>query len=453
MTRASTSERSPVFPPEQISAIRAELDAVLKSSYFSGTNRCQDFLELIVRRVLEGDFEHLTERFLGVELFGRPVDYETATDSIVRVRANDVRRRLMQYYAEQPLSSKLTICLNSGNYIPEFYWRQQGPQGAGTADSSTAAVAISSSEDRDGTTKAVSDVLPQAQVNSGIGLRVGVLIVLGLAIAFYVGWWLKAQTANRAIYPWRYSASLSALWSGFLDSNRQTDIVVSDTSFMLFEDIDNQVFSLDQYLNRSYVSQIQAQHLSPETQSILNLLASKSLGSTSEYRVAQRIMALDHTGDKIRVYNAREYSTALVNQDNVVIIGSQLTNPWEQMFENQLNFSQTPDSHSRGLVKNKAPKAGEKSTYVADDTVGYCVVAYLPNPESGNKVMLIEGSSSEATEAGGDFLISEEKLSRFQKMLHSDEWPYFEVLLKTSQVRGTPITATIEAYRDYSRSH
>ena len=48
-----------------------------------------------------------------------------------------------------------------------------------------------------------------------------------------------------------------------------------------------------------------------------------------------------------------------------------------------------------------------------------------------------------------DFLLSEDRLSSFQKTLHVTQFPYFEVLLKTSQVKGTPLTATVEAYRTY----
>src|SRR5262249_46475113 len=61
-------------------------------------------------------------RFLGVELFGRAVDYETATDAIVRVRANDVRRRLTQYYSGHRSNVSVKIDLVAGGYVPEFHW-------------------------------------------------------------------------------------------------------------------------------------------------------------------------------------------------------------------------------------------------------------------------------------------------------------------------------------------
>jgi hypothetical protein len=67
--------------------------------------------------------------------------------------------------------------------------------------------------------------------------------------------------------------------------------------------------------------------------------------------------------------------------------------------------------------------------------------------------MLMEGTGAEATEAGGDFLLSEDQLSNFMRTLRFTKLPYFEVLLRVSSVRGTPLTASIEAHREYSNLH
>ena len=105
--------------------ILAELAAILSSESFSSSKRCRDFLEFVVKRTLAGDQAGLTERFLGVELFGRSVDYETSTDAVVRVRANDVRRRLAQYGSTRKSATPIRIELIAGGYIPEFHCAQQ----------------------------------------------------------------------------------------------------------------------------------------------------------------------------------------------------------------------------------------------------------------------------------------------------------------------------------------
>jgi hypothetical protein len=81
------------------------------------------------------------------------------------------------------------------------------------------------------------------------------------------------------------------------------------------------------------------------------------------------------------------------------------------------------------------------------------VVAYLPKPDRTGVVLLIEGTDAEATEAAGDFLLSEDQLSSFKRLLHATKLPYFQVLLKVSSVRGTPLVATVQAYRAYPNLH
>jgi hypothetical protein len=115
-------ERSHDLSREQTASVLAELNAILASPSFASSKRCHDFLECIVKHALAGDYDQLNERFLGVELFGRKLDFDTGADSIVRVRASDVRRRLAQYYSERSSPSAVTIGLSSGNYIPTFQW-------------------------------------------------------------------------------------------------------------------------------------------------------------------------------------------------------------------------------------------------------------------------------------------------------------------------------------------
>jgi hypothetical protein len=104
-------------------------------------------------------------------------------------------------------------------------------------------------------------------------------------------------------------------------------------------------------------------------------------------------------------------------------------------------------------VVNRAPAAGEQRLYPQSDSAGYCVIGYLPNPNHNGMVLLIEGTDAEATEAAGNFLLSENQLSSFKKTLHLQRLPYFEVLLKVSSVQGTPLAATVEAYRAYPNLH
>ncbi len=108
--------------PEQAALIRRHLQLVLASHAFAGSRRTQDFLELIVNHALEGEFDQLRERMIGAEMFGRPVGYDTGSDSVVRVKATDVRKKLAQYYAEAKEQPAVRIELPSGSYVPRFHF-------------------------------------------------------------------------------------------------------------------------------------------------------------------------------------------------------------------------------------------------------------------------------------------------------------------------------------------
>lgn len=103
-------------------AVRDELDRLLASPYFNQSRRFPNFLRFVVEHTLAGGAEHIKERTLGIEIFGRDADYDTATDPIVRVTAAEIRKRVAQYYQEPSHSQELRITLPSGSYVPQFHW-------------------------------------------------------------------------------------------------------------------------------------------------------------------------------------------------------------------------------------------------------------------------------------------------------------------------------------------
>jgi hypothetical protein len=107
---------------EQANLVRSALESVIASEAFAPSKRCQDFLRLIVEHALAGDLDALRERMIGVEMFGRRVDYDTSNDAVVRVRATEVRKRLAQYYREAAPAPIVRIELPPGSYVPEFHW-------------------------------------------------------------------------------------------------------------------------------------------------------------------------------------------------------------------------------------------------------------------------------------------------------------------------------------------
>lgn len=103
-----------------VEEVQRELERICAGSAFRTSKRSCEFLRHIVARQLEGSGDALKERSIGVELLGRESSYDTGSDASVRVRANEVRRRLLAHYQEMPPGGRFRIDLPTGTYSPRF---------------------------------------------------------------------------------------------------------------------------------------------------------------------------------------------------------------------------------------------------------------------------------------------------------------------------------------------
>src|SRR5947208_16719734 len=101
----------------QTQEVRAELTSLLESPSFRTSKRCREFLDYIVEHTISGPSGTLKERSIGVELFQLPQDFDSGQHTIVRVTANEVRKKLAQYYlAENGTRHPVKIQLPPGSY-------------------------------------------------------------------------------------------------------------------------------------------------------------------------------------------------------------------------------------------------------------------------------------------------------------------------------------------------
>ncbi len=101
--------------------LKAAVDAICKGPTFRTSAKSCQFLRYIVQHTLDGKVDELKERLIGIVLLGRQTSYDTGSDAGVRVRANDVRKRLAAYYAANSSELEFTLDLPAGSYVPRFY--------------------------------------------------------------------------------------------------------------------------------------------------------------------------------------------------------------------------------------------------------------------------------------------------------------------------------------------
>lgn len=101
--------------------IKEALSQVLRSAPFNGSKQSQNLLKYLVEHSLAGEGDTFKERTIGIEVFERKPDYNTAEDPIVRARVGEVRKRLAQYYqSPEAQDSVVHIFIPPGSYRPTF---------------------------------------------------------------------------------------------------------------------------------------------------------------------------------------------------------------------------------------------------------------------------------------------------------------------------------------------
>ncbi len=119
---------------------RAELKAVLESRHFLRAPKLAQLLAYLCEMLFTGKAGQIKEYSIGVEVFGRGDKYDQNSDSIVRVEANRLRKRLANYYSAEGARHRLHITIPVGQYVPEFVPGTAALEPASSPASSPAAI-------------------------------------------------------------------------------------------------------------------------------------------------------------------------------------------------------------------------------------------------------------------------------------------------------------------------
>ena len=101
-------------------AERAELQAVLQSNLFTRSPTLTHLLSYLCEKTFAGESGQIKEYSVGLDVFDRRDSFDQDTDSIVRVQANRLRKRLSEYYASEGAAHPVHITIPIGQYIPLF---------------------------------------------------------------------------------------------------------------------------------------------------------------------------------------------------------------------------------------------------------------------------------------------------------------------------------------------
>jgi hypothetical protein len=439
---AETVPNAPIDVEER----RALVERMAASPQFKRSTRLRDFLLYVGLQSLKEGVTEIHEQEVGANVFGRLPAYDTSQDNIVRVNATELRRRIEAYFTAEGAQEEIVLAIPRGAYKPVFHRRI--PELVQAPDP----LHINLEQ------QILALVEPPAAPAppQPAGFRPHLIwasITLSLVIACAV-LWQQNRILRRPLVSWDQQPAVAALWSEFTHPGQETDIVLPDASVSISEEILGRAMSLSAYLDHDYMHRIQSSNLSPERAADLTSVFSHNLVTLGDFHAAQQILNLTPLAPSLHLTLARFYLAESIKRNSVVLIGGKKANPWVRLFDDQMNFSLDFDNaHKQSLINNRHPQPGEQTIYEADmDTngfIGYCVIAYLPNPSHTGNVLILAGTDSDATGAAAEFVTSQDHLAGFLRTLHARRFPYFELLLKTSRLSGTSFNAEAIAYRTY----
>src|SRR5260370_14988315 len=118
--RGIDSQQGLRLDAEPFAVEKKELEAVLESGIFAASSNAAKLLRFVCDRYFHNGKAPIPEYDVAVHALSRRSDFDPQRDSIVRVEAHRVRKRLQEYYDHEGASHKVKIVLSRGQYAPRF---------------------------------------------------------------------------------------------------------------------------------------------------------------------------------------------------------------------------------------------------------------------------------------------------------------------------------------------
>lgn len=119
--------------PEKLVAEQQELNWLLNSGVLGRSGNLVRMLTFLCERHFAGD-DQIKEYTIATEALGRRENFDPQSDTIVRVTAHSLRKRLQEIYQTEGANRPVHILLPPGHYSPSFVHREEAPATAETQE-------------------------------------------------------------------------------------------------------------------------------------------------------------------------------------------------------------------------------------------------------------------------------------------------------------------------------
>ncbi len=443
--------------------VRQQMNRLLETSHFKNSRRYPALFRFMVEETLAGRGEFLKERLLGVKVFGRPTDYDTAVDPTVRVSVAEIRKRIAQYYHEEVHEFELRIDLQPGRYQPEFRvgkealpsrpWRYledaPPPREAALTGPADATVQPSPTLKRKSPLPGVTAVALNPLSNSGLSVGWGRWIFAFASALLFAG-------MAMLIWSWIHPNSVAQLWGPLLES--KTPLVISVPGGPKAHDNAAIRALLDspseQTGSKGTVGASDGEaHEAPPTflnHMVLdqNIVLADALAMTKGVDV----LAQNHRDYRIRL--SGETTLDDLRQGPSVLIGG-LDNAWTLRVVAPLRYHFDADQNYECWISDRKNPLSRswlldlKKPYNAVNQ-DYAILARVHNEQTGQPQIVVAGLGMSGTVAASEMLTNPQLAKQLQLRVGSDfRNRDFEAVLRTDVVNGIagpPIILVVEVW-------
>jgi hypothetical protein len=393
-------------------AIQEQVGRLLADSHFSQSRRFPSFLRYVVDKTLAGQEDALKERTLGVEIFGRRADYDTASDPIVRVTAAEIRKRIAQYYQDPGHESELRVSLPPGSYIPQFHWPETAKQNDATQ---AAIIPLTPALVLD---QAVKEEPGRARIRRWVWPAAGLVLALLCVGAAFL--WQSAQRS-----PFNF------FWGPVLNSNEPVLFCVADQSQYSAISLRDAEDPTRQTLLKDNLTAIVIDDLNP----IIRLAG-----------------LLQSNGKKYSLKG--EGTTDLTDLRNgpTIFVGA-FDNAWTLRLTKSLryHFANNPEMTVFRIVDSADPGSpgwviNRLQQMSTNDYRDFAIVARFTDSTTGKLAIVAAGVGRGGTRVAGEFLTEPANLAQLERAAAREgNKKNMEVVLSTQIIDGQPGTPKVEA--------
>lgn len=375
-------------------AIEEQLARILSSPPFANSRRSQQLLRYLVDRTLAGDLPGLKERTIGVEVFGRDLEYDTSADAIVRVRANELRKRLAQYYERYAAGDTVRIDLPPGSYAPRFSWLNPAETAGGKAERSEPEPAFAAPDH-----PAATERRPRhKKLFAAVGLAALVLVVAAILLL-----------------PW-LEPDIERFWGPVLAAPQPVVVCIPARERLFLDDrVREALLDAGRSPGQPLSLRLEEGDVVAVPQGQMSVQNVRAILSLSRFLAERR--------KTVQFRLVPEVAFEDIGQSAVILVGA-YHNPWAEQLARDLRFafeSRGTGSREVSWVRDRRSQAEpqwivHKLWPYAPQPVDYAIVTRLFDRSSGRVVISFAGLNGFGTQVAAEFLTGRRYWSEFARL-------------------------------------